>query len=291
MPSFWDILGWILHALLQYILFWVPVLKPYPESEYPPYPWYTYNSWSDWFAHRDGEWRPDEHLIRQYLEMGFGELKRLTLHEAGTALDSAKSWLRGLIGSVRSGYSSLGHWLDVVNRRLGDWLPGWASTVGVGLQKLNELFPTSIRYKWESWSNLFEGIKQSVRDWVWGRYESFRSWANEAINWVRGAGQSIRGWWDRSRDWLDRLRNDPYGTIAHYLGAGWRWLAGFWQRWRDEVLGLLGWDWPRLKAFSQSCLTFYFNLWSQGWATLDSFVRDPRSFIMDRLEQAIMDRW
>ncbi|GAG75279.1 unnamed protein product, partial [marine sediment metagenome] len=57
------------------------------------------------------------------------------------------------------------------------------------------------------------------------------------------------------------------------------------------VLGLLGWDWPRLVQFSRNCLDFYWNLWSIGWSVLDSFVRDPRGYIFAAIERAIMDRW
>ncbi|GAH18076.1 unnamed protein product, partial [marine sediment metagenome] len=157
MPSFWDVIGWILHALLQYVLFWIPVLKPLPEPGVPPWPWWIYNTWNDWFWHKDYEGRPDEHLIRQYLEMAFGELKRLTLHEANNALDDAKNWLHGLIGYVRGGYSSLGSWVNALNDRLGDWLPDWAGNVGWGLNYLKNLFPGMIKYGWGSWSDLWEG--------------------------------------------------------------------------------------------------------------------------------------
>ncbi|GAH08606.1 unnamed protein product, partial [marine sediment metagenome] len=41
----------------------------------------------------------------------------------------------------------------------------------------------------------------------------------------------------------------------------------------------------------QNCLDFYWYMWSVGYLTLAHLVQDPRGFIFDAIERAIMDRW
>jgi len=151
--------------------------------------------------------------------------------------------------------------------------------------------PYGIRAGWQSWSDLWETIKASVRAWAKDRYDAARAWASDSIQWVRSTGDQLRRWRDQVSSWIDQVRHDPYGYITGYLGSSWTWLLGFSARARATVIEWLGPDWPKLVTFSRDCVSFYYNLWSSSWRVLGDFVADPREFLLDRLESALMDRW
>lgn len=291
MPDFWTIVGYIFRFVLQYCLYWIPLLRTLPVGRDPPFSWWYYNTWWDWHGHIDSETRPDEHWIRQWGEMAFGSFKEHVLRAAEPYVNAARDWLYGLIGYVRSGYWSIGHWLSTVEGRLGTYLPWWTATIAAGLDWLRYKLPISIRDGWQSWTQLFDAIKATVWQWVLDRYEQARGWADSAIHWVWGTGAMLAHWYNRVVAWLDNFIANPYGAVTGWLGTAWSWLVGFWQNGRAVVLGWLGWEWPSLVTFARTCLAFYHNLWSIGWQVLGDFVADPLGFIYTRLEQAIKDRW
>ncbi len=291
MASLSTILNWLFHGLVQYILYWVPVVKPFGEDTWPPDAWWKYNSWSDWFLHRDGERRPDEHLVQRWFVMIFSELREIIVHAARVYTDSARDWLRSVVGYIRSGFSSTGAWLDYVQRQIGDYVPWWSSNLASAADWLRERFPASIRYGWQSWDSIWETIKSNVRGWARDRYDQARAWASDARSWITNTGNSIRLWRDRVAGWIDAFRNDPYGTVTRWLGEAWSWLRTFRQRGRETVIAWLGPDIYKILLFGRDCATFYYNLWGAGYRVLGDFVADPLGFLYTRIEQMLVDRW
>lgn len=291
MPSIWEILGWVFYGAIRYVLFWIPLVTPFRVDVGIPASWWRYNSWSDWEHKDDNNGGPDEHWLNSWFEMVIGEFKRLVIHEANEALSTAKQYLLGLIGGVQAGLGSIGGWAQKLDDWIGGYVPGWAGTIAGGLNWLKVRLPEAIRFGWQSWSELFAGIRQTVYNWAMDRYDLFRAKAEQALNWIVGDGSLLKRWYDRAAGWIDAFRADPYGFVTGLLGGAWTWLLGFRDRGREIVLGWLGPDWPGLLTFARDCLTFYYNLWSLGWRELGEFVADPLGYLYDRAERILIDRW
>jgi len=289
--SFWDILNFIFHGILQYILFWTPVLRTLSVGYSPPWQWYRYNSFNDWYGHIDSNTRPDEHWIRQYLEMSFGEFKALVLREAKPYVDAAKNTLLAVTGYARAGFRNIADWSYWLERLFGYPLPWWASSVKSGLLWLRGKLPAGIREAWMTWDAIFDGIKNTVKNWATARYDQARQRAFGAYDWIVDLGDGLRQWRDRVAGWLDYVRNNPYHFIASALGATWGWLVWFARRPLEIVTFWRGPEWPKLLTFSRQCLNFYYNLWARGWRVLGDFIDNPLGFLYSRIEQMLVDRW
>lgn len=289
--SIWTILDWILYGLVRFILYLIPLVKAPAVHRGIPSAWWSYNDYSDWRHLDDDGGHPDEHWCRSWLEMAFGELQRLATDAAKPYVDQVKDWLRGVIGYIRSGFNSMGGWVNWLQGLVGDALPWFAVNLVGGLTWLSHKLPVEIRQGWRSWSDIWENIKEAVRAWARLRYDAAKSWAYGALLWINDVGDSIRDWRDRIAGWIDQVRHDPYGWITGHLGSAWYWLRDFASNARDWVIGWLGPDWPRLLTFARDCIGFYHALWSRGWQILGAFTDDPKGFVIGLLEQAIMDRW
>lgn len=291
MPSLQTILGWILSGLVQLLLHWLPVLRTRPVGYDMPYQWFYYNTAGDWFYHIDNETRPDEFWCHQWLEMAFGELRRLAVAEAQEIIDRVRVTLVALIGRVRSEYPSLGAWLNSVWEAMGRYIPAWAGTVRGGLNWLRDRLPGSIRSGFDTWAGYIRGFVSVVYSWAQNRYDRFRDWATDARNWISGVGRRLDDWANSVRAWIEHVRSDPVGYVVGLLGAAWAWLQNVRADSVAWVVGLLGDDWAQLVQFRRRALQFYLNLWSRGAVVLGALVSDPLDFLLTRLEQAVMDRW
>ncbi len=291
MPSIWEILGWAFYGAIRYVLFWIPLVTPFSVDIGIPSSWWRYNGWSDWTHKDDNNGGPDEHWLNSWFEMVFGEYKRLIVSEAKDLVSSARQYLLGLIGGIQAGVGSLGGWLQKIDDWIGGYIPGWAGTLSNGLNWLRVRLPESIRYGWETWTDLWEGIRESVRGWARDRYDWFRNLAQSGWDWVVSTGSGLTAWVNHVSGWIEGFRADPYGYIVGRLGSAWDWLVVFRDRGRDQVLEWLGPDVDKLLTFARDCVDFYYNLWSLGWEELGEFVADPKAWLMDRLETALVNRW
>lgn len=291
MPDLLGIVGWILFGLVQLVLYWLPAVRPRPITFGPPIRWWFYNTSDDWYRHLDSSKIPDEHWIHQWLEMAFGDLRRLAVDEAEEAIGRLRSFLLDRVGSIRSGFTSLGSWLDRVWNMIGGSVPAWAGNVRFGLDWLRSRLPASIVSGWDSWSKLIGRYIDVVYDWVMSRYDRFRDFARDAREWISGIGRRLDDWVGSVRGWIERFRSDPAGYVRELLGGAWSWLLTVRADSLAWVTGLLGDDWRALVAFRRSVLQFYLDLWSRGRENLAAFISDPLEFLITRLEQAVMDRW
>ena len=289
--TIWLILDWILYGLIRYVLSfisWIPTPK---VDRGPPSEWYKYASYYQWYWHDDDDGRPTTAWCEVWLEMSFGELAEYATDKARPYVDQVKDWLVRLIGYVRSGFGSMGAWVNWLGGLVGEGVPYFAANLAEAASWLYFRLPEGVRQGWRDWDQTWEWIKESVRQWARSRYDDAVSWAYSAIRWVHDTGEQLRRWRDQVGDWIERVRGDSYGWVTGLLGDAWAWLVGFRQDARSMVLGWLGPDWPRLVTFGRDCVGFYYALWSAGWRVLGEFVADPREFVLDRLESAVLDRW
>lgn len=286
-----QVVGWWFYGIIRYIVFWIPYVTPPPVDRSIPWQWWRYHGWSDWRHRDDNNGGPDEWWIQCWFDMVYGEALILTQIAAEPYVDSAKAWLRDLIGYIKSGWDSLGSWVDWLERLFGLPLPWWSTTLDRGLRWLRLKFPSSIREGWRTWEQIWDGLKEDVRNWVQATYDFFRDLAQNAWNWVTNTGIAIQAWRDRVAGWIDNFRNDPYGTVTSWLGDTWSWLANFRNYAWSIVRSYLGPNLDKLLTFGRDCCTFYYNLWSIGWRTLGEFCDDPLDYLYRKAEEALIDRW
>jgi hypothetical protein len=110
-------------------------------------------------------------------------------------------------------------------------------------------------------------------------------------NWLISKGNQLGNWWVSARGLLDQFRSNPTGFILARLGAAWPWLVHFRNNARAMVFGWLGDTWQALVTFRNGPLEFYFNLWGAYRQRLGNFLADPKQFLVDELEKAILERW
>jgi len=285
------ILWWAFYGAIRYVLYWVPLVTPFSVDISPPWQWFRYNDWYDWFHRNDNNGGPDEHWLNSWFEMVIGEFKLLVLEEAKPYVDVIRILVLSLLGGIRAGFVSMGHWVGWLNDAIGDHVPWWSGTIARGLDILRDKLPSAIREGWQDWTQLFDGIRNGIESWVRSRYENARAVAFDAWAWVLDIGRGLREWVDSARGWIDAFKADPAGHVRGWLGSAWTWLVGFYQNGRAVVLGWLGPEWPSLVTFARYALGFYFNLWASGWQTLADIVDDPRAWVSDILERALEDRW
>lgn len=291
MTDLWTLIDWFFYGLIRYVLFWIPLVTPFRVNRVIPSAWWRYNSLRDWFHRDDNNGGPDEHWIQCWFRMVFGEAFALAVENASSLVDSLESRVLDWIGGFPAQFLSLGGWIDYLKALIGDYIPWWAETVVGGLTWLRDRLPEGIKYGWQSWDDWIDGIKVAIRIWVRDFVAYFHDLAVSAWNWVQGAGEALKSWRDHVSGWIDGVRADPYGFVVGQLGDSWAWLRDFRDRGRDQVLAWLGPDIHSLLVFGRDCVGFYYSLWSAGWQDLGEFAQDPRGYLMDRLERAIIDRW
>lgn len=287
----WTILDWILYGAVRYVMIWIPLVTPFRVDRTVPWQWWRYNSADDWYHAFANNGGPDEHWCARWFGMILEELKLLIVRSAEPYVDVAKAALASLIGSVWTIFPSLGAWLQHVQLQIGLSLPNWAESVSSGLDWLRNKLPAEIRLGFGSWDELWESIKSSVRNWVIARYDQARQWADEHQWWIVSVGESLRTWRDSVRDWIQTVRLNPWSWVLSVIGPGLPWLLSFYQNARDWVLSWLGPEWVELVSFRNGPLRFYFDLWSRGWQSLAQLIDDPRSWLEQRLEDLLLDRW
>jgi hypothetical protein len=291
MPSLWTILDWLFYGLVRYVLYLIPGLRAPVVDRGPPGEWWRYNDYYDWAQATADGGHPALAWIQSWLEMTLGELARYATEKAKPYVDALKVVVFGTIGGIRPGFPSMGGWVQWLQSAIGYLVPAWAGTLGGGLIWLRDRFPSGIRLGFQSWYDIWEEIKSAVRSWAMDRYDAARSWASQSLSWISDVGDRLKDWRDRVAGWIDHVKSNPMGWIEQILGSGIHWLLAFAVSPTSIVLSWLAPDWPRLVTFAQDCLSFYYGLWSSGWQVLADIVADPRRWIMERLESAIMDRW
>ena len=289
--TIWTVLDWILYGLVRYILYLIPLVKAPRVDRTIPNEWWAYNSYADWRSREADGGYPDGEWCRSWLEMAFGELAKLATEQAKPYTDAIKSFLLGVIGYIPSRFASTGSWVNWLEDLTGGFAPFFAASLGAASVWLYDRFPGGIVQGWQSWSDIWENIKASVRSWARSQYDQARVWASDNVHWIWNVGESLRAWRDSVRGWIEHVQNDPRGWVLGLIGPGIDWLLAFALSPVSIVVSWLGPDWPKLQTFGRDCVSFYYDLWSAGWRTLGEFVNDPKGFLMDRLERAIMDRW
>jgi len=269
MYGFLEIIGWLWHGMLQLIRVVVPIIQPAPEPWSAP-GWFT-DVWPDWlwWYYLESDSRPTETWCHNYIYAARVQMQRWIERRSDQARDTALEWVRAFTGWVAHGYSTFQDWLEAIRERTGTWVPWWADSLADAASVLWLKLPDAIRYAWQTWDDIWEGIKSSVRDWVRATYDYLVSLGQSAWDWVLAQGDALRAWWESVRSWIGAFMADPYGTIVTWLGP----------------------TWTRLTTFATDCLDFWYNLWGSNGADIGGLLSDPLNWLYDRAEDLLIERW
>lgn len=283
--SLWEIVGLILHGLLQYILWLAPLVKPLQEVRWPPWWWLRFWSGADWTYGLDSENRPGQGFIEKYIRAAFSWLKDRILEDAKPYVDSLSRWIRDNLGWLPWGFSSFSAWIFTAFNRIGTVWSRIGDNVGHALTNLWYKIPTAIRENWASWSQLFQDVVDRATDWARARYEDAKNRVYQLFDWWLHLGYNLGTWWQQARGVLDAFRNNPTGFIIARLGPAWNWLIDFRQAARQWVLSWLGTTWTLLSSFAAGPLRFYYDVWGAFRTTLFDFLANPLEFLWDEAEE------
>lgn len=222
--------------------------------------------------------------------------------------------LRGLISTARDlAYEALGH-LGWNIRYGGHTAVSWGRYMRDKAKEYADIIIDAVRYTanralnnigsrivngyWtaESWA-------EAMRDMVWGwakaRFDDAKAKALSAWNWVQGAGEVLKGWYDIVSSeinhytdvlagYLKWLKNNAKGMIEYLYNDLFPWLKNLYISHGGNLINFL-----------VDCVTYYYNLWSDGATILSIFISDPQQAILDWIAepfvdwvmQVIADRW
>jgi len=267
--SLGEIVGLFLQGLWMLILDVAPLVSPPAlPGKYPGW-WVYYNTYWDWYGHRDGRDVPDRYLIECWIRGCWGMLGTWIEEVGRWAKDEAQNAARSWVGWVQHSFPTFSAWIAALWDRFGPGMVWWAEHAVQALGKLWDWLPTTIKYGIRSWDDLFQFATDKATYWVRTSYDWLIDRGKAAWDWVAATGDGLRSWWESARGVLDEFRANPWAFIKARLGT----------------------YWDRLTWYADNCLTFYTTLWSQYASDLSGFLADPAGWIYSRLETYIERIW
>lgn len=264
-----DCFGWLIYGVYQWVRYRIPLVNTLPVNFGAPIFWLEAWPGSYWRYGLDSQNRPDSSWIRRWLEAVYEAAQSVVEHFAGQAKLTAISAVRRFVGYVKYGFPTLSDWIDRVYKAVGTVTLSWASSLSEAAQWLRRRLPAAIRYGWRSWTELFDSIVETAKEWARARYEEARTWASTARAWVLSQGQVLLAWYNSAQAWLAVFMSNPVGRVKRWLGSAW----------------------DNLETFARSALPFYYALWTRYAALLGEFLGDPLGFLYDRVEDELVRRW
>jgi hypothetical protein len=268
--SILDILGWIVHGWWQRFVIehnlWAGLAFTEPDDA--PQMWLDiYPEWL--WDHGLTNGKPDWYWCFHYTGCARVHFENWVFDKTDSARDTAVSWVRAFTGYVRYGYTRFEYWVDTIWNRVGAYSLWWADNLTAAADWLRNKLPDEIRSSWSTWSDIWEGIKDAVKDWARARFDAAVVWATDAWAWVIGTGNLLKSWWDTAAAWLDDFRQNAYERVTTWLGT----------------------TWTRAVTFFRDAGTFWYNLWGSYATEIGAFWADPLGWLYDRAEAELVRRW
>jgi hypothetical protein len=291
--SIGQIAGWTLDGVWQWIRKEVPdwIIEPRHVSRGPPGWWGSVKTWGDWYYCVASDGHPQSCWFSNYIDACWKLLGKWIDEAADDVGDAVSGAVRSWVGYVQGGFSNFSDWIKWLQGLTGGYLPWWASSLADAADRLYWWLPAEIRQGYTSWSDLWEGIKASVRDWARARYDDAKAWADGAWQWVLNQGATLKGWYDAAGAWLDDFRQNASERVRGWLGTAWDWIVGFWNDPYGTITGTLGDSWEALKTAARDALPFWYNLWGSYADEIGAFWGDPLGYLYDRVEDFLSDKW
>ena len=268
--SLYNIFRWIIHG--WWLLFTNEIGLPSwfrpREPADPPACWYYFYTKYLWDVYCANQ-RPGWYGSYMYYNSAKRAFAVWVNDKANRARDAAVTIVRMFTGYVMFGFQTFQVWLANLTGRVGWGGLSFASTLVSGVRKLYGWLPVSIVSGWSSWGQIWEGIKNSVKSWARGRYDTIRSWVSRWQSWILNWLNVLRHWYFSVRDVINTFVANPRGFIVSRLGA----------------------IWQRLTRFNDNALEYYMRIWSLYATELSSFLDHPGHWIWEKLEDIWIRLW
>lgn len=189
--------------------------------------------------------------------------------KANRAADLVNVAIRATLGFVQHAYTSFENWIEAIWDRVGDYIPWWASSLVDAAVKLYAWFPTAVVNGWKSWDLIWAEIKGEVWSWALARFDAAKNWVANHAPWVVDWINFLATWYYAVGAWVTNFKNNPYGTIAGWLGPAWSaWLA-----------------------IRKGIVLFYNTVWVPFNVDLHDFLDHPMLWLYDKVEDELIRRW
>jgi len=189
--------------------------------------------------------------------------------KAGRAADLVGQAVRAYTGFVGHFFTTFEDWIEAIWDRVGDYIPWWASSLVDAVVKLRDWFPLDIVNAWKSWGTIWAEIKGEVWAWALARFDAARDWVINNAPWVVDWVNFLATWYNAVGAWVTAFKNDPYGTVAGWLGVAW-------SAWLGVQVGIVD---------------FYNNVWVPFSIDLHDFLDHPMLWLYDQVEDYLVERW
>ena len=267
--SMWQIAVWITHWLVQSIRDKAPYVEPISEPGGVPVWWHNFYADWDWWTNFwpgyiptptlinlacRGTWQ----LIGLWAEEGWEWAKR-------TAIGEVRSWT----GRVKTGFATFSVWINWLEHIAGTYVPWWCDTLAMGVTYLYNWIPWDVRTSVTTWVAKFQAAVGEANAWAWGQFQAARDWVYNSAPWVVDWINILINWYNDVGQWIVDFRNDPYGTVAGWLGYSWT-------------------VWVNLR---EGLRTFYNTVWTPFRADMFAFFDHPMLFLYDKTEDYLCERW
>ena len=150
---------------------------------------------------------------------------------------------------------------------MGTFVPTWTSNLATGLNYLKMKLPQSIFSYPYTWDSIWDGIKTTVKDWVRSIYDDARNWVANTAPWLIAGYNTVRTWYNLVSTWVTNFKNNPYVTVAGWLGPAW----SIWT-------GIYG-----------SINEFYNTVWVPFKTDLHNFLDHPWLWMQDRIDEEVTE--
>lgn len=267
--SMWQIAKWIIHWQVQHIKDVAPYINPTGEPSDPPVWWHNFYSDWDWYTNFYANQVPTPTLIDLAMR-GTWRLIGLWVEEVGEWIrEAVESNVRGWIGYVNYNFYTFSDWIHWLEDITGGLYPLWSSSLHNAVSRLYQWLPTDIVNATATWLAKFEHWYHTGNAWAWGQFEAAKTWVNNTAPWLVSGYRTVRNWYDSVGTWVMNFRNNPYGTIAGWLGSPWvKWVV-----------------------ICDSIVSFYNNVWIDFQQDMYAFFDHPMLWLYDKTEDYLCERW
>jgi len=266
----WSLKGQWMYYFYVHIFPHVQAMWMLPDfSPGPPQWWldsyYYPNGWNDHIQNG----KPDIIFVLLYRAAAKDRYSDWVARAADNVARPLVDAVSNLLGSLAHSYTTFSSWLEALRGRVGTWIPDWTSNLATGLNYLKMKLPQSIFSYPYTWDSIWEDIKTAVKDWARSIYDAAKDWVANHAPWVIDWINFLATWYDAVGVWINTFKNDPYGTVAGWLGVAW-----------------IAWTGIRVDI-----VDFYNTVWSPFKVTLHDFLADPLGWMYDRVEDELIRRW
>ncbi len=274
--SLLNVLWWNLTGQYMYYLHFSLSLSPFWTRMLLPRFWTGPPQWWLDSGYRPEQWTanltsgiPNHYFASYYRSAARARFQDWIENAADRIATPLVNVVATLLGYLYHGYPTFSAWLIAIRGRVGAWVPSWADHLAHAAVRLFDWLPSDITAGVVSFYDKFVAWYEVTKSWARVQYDTARNWVANIAPWLIAGYSTVRTWYDLVSTWVTNFKNNPYGTVAGFLGYAWTALEGMY------------WD---LSVFMNT-------VWVPFKITLHDFLADPPGWMYDKVEDELCRRW